>query len=225
MPLPEQISLRYSDEDAGYVSMRPVVRQTFRLHELIDMIVTVVGRDPDRVRQILRTGTVVYNSYRYTWDSLSADPAELTTLLASFPDDDPSRPFDPSKASAVLLESGGGTQRRVTELSRHDASSKKLFAKDSPWNVLLHLAAADPPASPLPTTIRSNFRLLLGLTSLDSIRCFSHFFSSGPDGIFESNVVAIGLPDNSKKDCEGNRNVTGENQPGQGLTTNRNEVR
>jgi len=109
------------------------------------MIVTVVGRDPDRVRQILRTGTVVYNSYRYTWDSLSADPAELTTLLASFPDDDPSRPFDPSKASAVLLESGGGTQRRVTELSRHDASSKKLFAKDSPWNVLLHLAAADPP--------------------------------------------------------------------------------
>src|SRR6516162_5282659 len=71
----------------------------------------------------------------------------------------------------------------------------------------------------------SNFRLLLGLTSFDSIRCFSHFFSSGPDGIFESSVIAIGLPDNSKKDCEGNRNVTGENQPSQSLTTDRNEVR
>ena len=32
------------------------------------------------------------------------------------------------------------------------------------------------------------------------------------------------LPDNSKKDCEGNRNVSGENQPGQSLTTDRNEV-
>ena len=71
----------------------------------------------------------------------------------------------------------------------------------------------------------SNFRLLLGLTSLDSIRCFCHFFSSGPDGIFESTVVAIRLPDNSKKDCEGNRNVAGENQPSQSLTTNRNKVR
>jgi hypothetical protein len=145
MPLPDQISLRYSDEDAGYVSMRPVVKQTFRLHELIDMIVSVVGKDPERVRQILRTGTVVYNSYRYTWDSLSGDPAEIARLLVPFPDDDPSRRFDPAQASAVLLESGGGTQRSVTELSRRDVSSKKLFAKASPWSVLLQLAAADPP--------------------------------------------------------------------------------
>lgn len=145
MPLPNQIPLRYSDEDAGYVSMRPVVKQTFRLHELIDMIVSVVGKDPHRLQQILHTGTVVYNGYRYTWDSLSADPAEITTLLAPFPDDDPSRSFDPAKTSAVLLESGGGTQRAVTELSRHDLSSKKLFAGDSPWDVLARLASADPP--------------------------------------------------------------------------------
>lgn len=145
MPLPNQISLRYSDEDAGYLSMRPVVRQTFRLPELIDMIVSVVGKESDRVQQILHTGTVVYNGYRYTWDSLSADPAELATLLAPFPDDDPSRPFDPAKASAVLLESGGGTQRIISELSRHDLSTKKLFAKYSPWDLLLKLAAVDPP--------------------------------------------------------------------------------
>ena len=145
MPLPNQITLRYSDEDAGYVSMRPVVRQTFRLHELIDMIISVVGKDPDRVRQILHTGTVVYNGYRYSWDFLSADPEEITTLLAPFPDDDPSRPFDAPKCSAALLESGGGTQRSVTELSRQDASSKKLFAKQSPWDVLLHLTTEESP--------------------------------------------------------------------------------
>jgi hypothetical protein len=145
MPLPPQIPLRYSDEDAGYVSMRPVIKQTFQLHELIDMIVSVVGKDPVRAQQILRTGTVVYNGYRYSWDTLSADLPELRSLLASFPDDDPSRAFDPSQVTAVLLESGGGTQRSVTELSRQEASAKKLFGKTSPWKLLLQLAASESP--------------------------------------------------------------------------------
>lgn len=145
MPLPNEIPLRYSDEDAGYVSMRPVVRQTFRLPELIDMIVSVVGKDSARVQQILRTGSVVYNGYRYSWDSLSADLAEISTLLAPFPDDDPSRSFDPAQAVAVLLESGGGTQRTITETTHQDAAAKKLFAKRSPWDVLLHVAASVPP--------------------------------------------------------------------------------
>jgi hypothetical protein len=64
-----------------------------------------------------------------------------------------------------------------------------------------------------------------GATNFDSPRCFSHFFSNGPEGTFESSIVAIGLPDDSEKDCEGHRNVSGENQPGQSLTTNRNKVR
>lgn len=145
MSLPDQISLRYSDEDAGYVSIRPIVRQTFRLAELVDMLVSVVGKDPARVQQILRTGAVVYHGYHYSWDPLAAELPEITALLASFPDDDPSRPFDPVHASHVLLESGGGTQRTVVEISRQDASEKKLFAKDSPWDLLLQLAANSPP--------------------------------------------------------------------------------
>jgi hypothetical protein len=145
MTLPEQIAVRYSDEDAGYVSIRPVVRQTFRLHELIDMVVSVVGKDTARVQQTLRTGTVVYNGYRYSWDSLTADLQEIEALLASFPDDDPSRPFEAGKVTTAILESGGGAQRSLTELSREDASSKKLFGKHSPWDLLLQLAAADAP--------------------------------------------------------------------------------
>jgi hypothetical protein len=143
--LPEQIPLRYSDEDAGYVSMRPVVRQTFRRHELLDMIVSVVGKNPERVQQILRTGTVVYNGYRYNWESLSAELPELATHLALFPDDDLSRAFHPAEVIAVLLESGGGAQRSIFELSRDEASAKKLLAKESPWDLLLQFAAANPP--------------------------------------------------------------------------------
>jgi hypothetical protein len=145
MPLPAQILVRYSDEDAGYLSMRPVMKQTFQLHELADLVVSVVSKDPARVQQIFRTGSVIYNGYRYSWDPLNAALPEFESLLATFPDDDPSRPFLPAQAVAVLFEIGGGTQRFNFELARKEASEKKLFAKSSPWDILLQLAAASPP--------------------------------------------------------------------------------
>lgn len=145
MSLPQQIPVRYADEEAGYVSMRPVVKQTFWLNELVDMVVSVVGKDAARLQQIFHTGTVVYNGYRYEWDKLTADLAEIEALLVPFPDDDPSRPFDAAQATAVLLEMGGGTQRTVVEVTRHDASEKKLFAKSSPWDLFVQLPASSPP--------------------------------------------------------------------------------
>lgn len=145
MPLPQQIDLRYTEEDAGYVSVRPVVKQTFQLDELADMVVSVVGKDSARVQQIFRTGTVVYNGYRYSWQAIPAELAEIEALLAPFPDDDPSRPFNPAKAKAVLFEMGGGSQRTVVEITRAEASEKKLFAKSSPWDVLKEAAGAAKP--------------------------------------------------------------------------------
>jgi hypothetical protein len=145
MSLPQQIPVRYAEDDAGYVTMRPVVKQTFRLAELADMVVSVVGKDPARVQQILRTGTVLYNGYRYWWDSLSADLLEIETTVSGFPDDDPSRPFDQANVTAVLFESGGGTQRNLIELSTREAAEKKLFAKSSPWDVLTQFAGTDAP--------------------------------------------------------------------------------
>jgi hypothetical protein len=145
MPLPQQIPVRYAEDDAGYVSMRPVVKQTFRLDELADMVVSIVGKDAARVQQIFRTGTLLYNGYRYWWEGLAADIPEIERLLRPFPDDDPSRTFAPSQASAVLLEIGGGTQRNVVEITAKDAAEKKLFAKSSPWDVFINFAASAPP--------------------------------------------------------------------------------
>lgn len=141
MPLPNQIPLRYTDEDAGYMSVRPVIKQIFQLHELVDMVVSVAGKDAARVQQIFRSGTVVYNGYRYWWDALSAEREEIERVLIPFPDDDPSLPFEPEQATAVLLDIGGGAQRTVVEISRQDASAKKLFAKQSPWDVLTNFAS------------------------------------------------------------------------------------
>jgi hypothetical protein len=145
MPLPELIPVRYAEDDAGYLTMRPVVNQTFRLNELTDMVVSVVGKDPERVEQILNTGAVVYNGYHYWWDPIPAERADVRTLVESFPDDDPSRSFDPASATAVLFESGGGTQRNLIEIAIQEAKGKTLFAKSSPWTLLLQAAAEQAP--------------------------------------------------------------------------------
>lgn len=144
MPLPDQIPVRYTEEDAGFVSVRPVVKQNFRLYELADMVVSVAGKEPQRVQKIFHSGTVVYNGFRYWWDALSADLNEIESLLAPFPDDDPTRTFDSTKAVAALFEIGGGTQRLVVEIHRAEAQQKKLFGNTTPWNILLQTIIAFP---------------------------------------------------------------------------------
>ena len=120
MPLPAQIPVKYSEDDAQFISIRPLVRQTFRPAELIDMIVSVTGKDPYRVQQILRSGTIVFNSYRYWWDAIDAASPELATFLAAYPDADPSRPFRRENCTEVILESAGTPPRHSLRLRSHE---------------------------------------------------------------------------------------------------------
>ena len=145
MPLPETIAMRFTEEDAGYVTVRPVVKQTFRLAELTDMVVSVTGKNASRVQQIFRAGTVVYNGYRYWWDGFASKEDEVRGLLALFPDDDPARVFDPAEVTAVSLEIGGGTQRSLVGITRREASAKKLFHQRNPWEILLKAAQDSTP--------------------------------------------------------------------------------
>jgi hypothetical protein len=171
MPLPQQIPVRYAEDDAGYLSMRPVVKQTFRLNELADMVVTVVGKDAERVRKILEAGTVLYNGYRYWWDSLAAGLPEIEFLVAPFPDDDPSRAFDGNKVTAILLESGGGTERSLIEISAELAGEKKLFGRTSAWAVLMDFAAANPPRYDKYSHVRHSdlFRLTMSFDTAEQL--------------------------------------------------------
>ncbi len=89
------------------MTVRPVVRQTFRLEELLDMILSVAGKDVARVRQLLHSGTIVYHFFRYSWTGFDVDDAELAAALAQFPDPDPARPFSPAQCTLAILESGG----------------------------------------------------------------------------------------------------------------------
>ncbi len=137
--------MRFTEDDAGYVTVRPVVKQTFRLPELADMVVSVTGKNAVRVQQIFRAGTVVYNGYRYWWDGFASKEDEVAGLLAIFPDDDPARLFNPAKVTAVSLEIGGGTQRSLVGIVRREASAKKLFRTRSPWEILLKAAQYSTP--------------------------------------------------------------------------------
>jgi hypothetical protein len=144
--LPETIPVRYTEEEAEYLSVRPVVRQTFRLQELIDMVLGVTGKDLARIQQILRSGTVVFHFYRYWWQGFEADAKELAAVLARFPDADHSRGFRAEECTAVLLESGGEPPRHSFEIRRELASRKGLFRSRSFWECLLALGQEQAPA-------------------------------------------------------------------------------
>jgi hypothetical protein len=128
------------------VTVRPLVRQTFRLDELLDMILSVAGKDLKRVRQLLHSGTVVYHFYRYSWTGLDANEAELAAALARFPDADPSRPFDAGQCTNAVFESGGLNPRHLLDLIRARASKRRIFRGQSFWTRLLEIAAEEKPA-------------------------------------------------------------------------------
>ena len=146
MPLPETIPVRYTEEEAGYVTVRPLVRQTFRLDELLDMILSVAGKDVTRIGQLLHSGTVVYHFYRYSWTGFDANEPELAAALAQFPDAEPSRPFDAGQCTNVVFESGGSNPRHLLDLDRAKASKRRIFHGQSFWARLLEIAAEEKPA-------------------------------------------------------------------------------
>ena len=141
VPLPETIPVRYTEEEAGYVTVRPVVRQTFRVAELLDMILSVTGKDAARVRQILHSGTIVYHFFRYSWAGFEATDTELAAALSRFPDADPSRPFAADQCTMAIFESGGGNPRHLLDLDRATASRRRIFRGQSFWARLLEIAA------------------------------------------------------------------------------------
>lgn len=138
MSLPATIPVRYTEDEAEYVSLRPIVRQTFQLRELVEMILSVSGKDAARIQQLLAAGSVTYHGYRYWWDGFAADLGELQGLLASYPDSEPSRVFDVARCSAVIFEAE--KFREKVEVSREQGAAGKWYRKGNFWGVVEELA-------------------------------------------------------------------------------------
>ena len=146
VPLPDSIPVKYTEEEAEYLSVRPVVRQAFSSAELVDMVVSVAGKDLSRVQKILSSGTVVFHSFRYWWTGFDTDPSALQALLQKYPDPDPSRPFRAEDCAEVILESSGSPARHSLRIRREEASKRRLLSSRSLWDDLMNLAREAAPA-------------------------------------------------------------------------------
>jgi hypothetical protein len=146
MAAPELIAVRRTEEEAGYVSFRPVVRQNFPLHDLLGLVLGVTGKIPSRIQKILRSGSVSFHSYHYSWDGFAIDEQELASLLARFPDADPGRAFRREACTVALLEAGelslAQSPRLLLELGRAATSRRRLFRGSSFWDALLATATS-----------------------------------------------------------------------------------
>ena len=144
MSLPASIPVRYTDEEAGFVSVRPVLRMSLRPEQLIELILGVAGKAPDRVEQILRGGSVAASGFRYWWEAVETNAAELDPLLAAFPDADPSRPFDAKRCTLVAAE-GSTSTSTLAEFTAQAASRRRAMRRRSFWDALLDATREQPP--------------------------------------------------------------------------------
>jgi hypothetical protein len=138
MALPQTIRVKISSEAAGAIELTAVVAQELPVRELIERILGLAGKDEPRIREILLRGTLVAGASRFRWAGWKAGPEDVRDLLATFPDPDPSLPFDPARCFRAVLRGG----RRAIEIPREAAVCKGLFRRATFWDALMEIAGA-----------------------------------------------------------------------------------
>lgn len=138
MPLPPTVRVKLSSEAAGAISITPVVVQDLATRELIEHVLAVTGKDPARIREILRRGALVSGASRFRWTGWDPEAGALDHLLATFPDPDPALPFDPGCCLRAVLHGG----RQPIDLPREAASRHGLLDRGAFWDLLMQVTTA-----------------------------------------------------------------------------------
>ena len=133
---PEKIRVKLVSEAAEYVSVTHVVQRDFTLHELVEVMLPVLGTDAGRIQQMIRVGTVSTGEYRYRWQGVEVAAEELNAILEAVPHAEPERPFDAERCFLVRFR----RSLETLDLPRENAARKALFARQSFWEALLGLA-------------------------------------------------------------------------------------
>jgi hypothetical protein len=136
MALPDSVRVKLSSEAAESISITPVVVRDIPVRELVEHMLGVTGKDAPRVHELLLRGTLVSGASRFRWPGWDADRADIETLLATFPDRDPGRPFAPELCIRATLRGPG---RRI-EIPREVGVRKPLFRKGNFWETLMGVA-------------------------------------------------------------------------------------
>ena len=122
--------IKISSEEAGSIALTPVVVRDMPVRELVELMLGVTGKDPRRIGELLKRGTFVSGASRFRWIGMEMD---VTGLLTSFPNPDPSRQFEPGNCDRAILR--GGAKR--IELPRDAAQKKRFFQSGCFWDLLL----------------------------------------------------------------------------------------
>ncbi|MDR3718464.1 MAG: hypothetical protein P4K98_06655 [Bryobacteraceae bacterium] len=138
MAAPETVRVKLSSEEAGAISLTPVVVRDMSLRELIEEIAAVHGKDAGRIAETLKRGSVTGGATRFRWQCVELSEVELASALAFLPVDEPARTFDlPHCTEARLI--GPGIHIVV---SRQVADVRRLFRRTSFWSELPRIAGA-----------------------------------------------------------------------------------
>ncbi len=124
------MQVKISSEDAGSIALTPVVVRDMPVRELVELMLGVTGKDPRRIGELLKRGAFVSGASRFRWSGVELD---VTEMLASFPDPDPSRPFEASRCVRAVLRAG----LTKIELTREAAQKKRMFQSGTFWELLL----------------------------------------------------------------------------------------
>lgn len=143
--LPDSIAAKYSEDLAQFAELRPVVRQAMSLHELVGLLLATTGKQPERVRALLRSGTCLYNIYRYWWEALEIDAATLEAVLAKFPDPDPTRAFRGDGCAWAEFADAHEPAPHKLRLEKGEAERRRWFRRQGFWDFLMAFAEAKKP--------------------------------------------------------------------------------
>jgi len=139
--LPDTIRVKLSSEEAGAVSITPVVVREMPLRELVETMLGVAGKDAARIRELLLRGTFVSGASRFRWAGFEAELAGLEEMLVTFPGRDAARPFDAGRCLRAVFRGPGGRG----EFTREAAARRRFLRRRSFWDVLMEVAMAASP--------------------------------------------------------------------------------
>jgi hypothetical protein len=132
--------VKLSSEAAEAISLTRVVVQEMPFRELLEQILVLTGKDRERIRELLRRGTLVIGASRFRWDGWSVEDGELESVLRSFPDPEPLRSFDARACVRAVLRD----RRGPIEITREAASRRGWLRRESFWDRLMQAVAAAP---------------------------------------------------------------------------------
>jgi len=138
MALPDTIRVKLSTEAAEGITITPVVVQEMAIRDLIEFMLGVTGKDPERAHELLLRGTLVSGASRFRWTGWDADRESIQRLMATFPDPEPGRVFAPALCVRAVLRGG----RQPVEISKEAGARRPLLRRESFWDVLMQVAAS-----------------------------------------------------------------------------------